>query len=281
MAGENHELALFAGAGGGVLGGNLLGWRTICYVERDPYCISVLKARIKDGHLDDAPIWDDIKSFDGRPWAGSVDIISAGFPCQPFSTAGKMRGQADDRNCWPETLRIIDQVRPHWCLLENVPGLLAGHHGYFAQILRDLASRGFAARWDCIPAAAVGAPHHRNRLWILAHTGSLAGHPALPQSALDGASRETQPLSPPDHDGVCAGLPRADAWFAYGAGLDRVADGVAGRVDRVRAIGNGQVPAVVRAAWAVLNSRPGTYREEVRTKKILLPPQIQKGENAP
>jgi DNA (cytosine-5)-methyltransferase 1 len=97
IGGYVNELALFAGAGGGLLATtHLLKWRTVCYVEWDDYCISVLKQRIADGYLHDAPIWDDVRTFDGRPWAGCVDIVTAGFPCQPFSAAGKQQGEDDE-----------------------------------------------------------------------------------------------------------------------------------------------------------------------------------------
>lgn len=261
-----NELALFAGAGGGLLGGKLMGWRTVCYVERNAYCLRVLQARIRDGLLDDAPIWDDIKTFDGQPWTGSVDIITAGFPCQPFSTAGYMRAGMDERNLWPETIRVIKEVRPQWCLLENVAGLLAGRHGYFGQILRDLAESGFDARWDCIPASAVGAPHHRNRLWILAHAAVADAHQALEARSGSPAGGELLQV-PPDHGSdLRGGLPRADAWFASEPGMARIDHGVAHRMDRVRAIGNGQVPAVVRAAWHTLTSPPGSVQVEIRER---------------
>ena len=161
-----NELALFAGAGGGILGGILCGFRTVCAVEIEPYCREVLLRRQHDGVLPLFPIWDDIKTFDGRGWSGLVDIITAGFPCQPFSIAGRRKGEADERNLWPETARVIREVRPRWCLLENVPGLLGS--GYFGRILGDLAESGYSVRWDCIPASAVGAPHRRDRLWIVA-----------------------------------------------------------------------------------------------------------------
>ncbi len=163
-----NELALFAGVGGGVLGGRLLGWRSVCYVEKDAYCVKILRARIAEGYLCDAPIWGDIKTFDGRPWSGCVDIITAGFPCQPFSVAGKRKGADDDRNLWPETLRVIREVRPRYAFCENVPGLIGGDHGYFGRILNDLSESGYDARWRIVSAADVGAPHLRKRLWILA-----------------------------------------------------------------------------------------------------------------
>lgn len=165
-----NELCLFAGAGGGLLGSILHGWRSVCYVEKDPYCIRVLKARIAEGYLCDAPIWDDITTFDGRPWAGLVDVITAGFPCQPFSVAGKRKGADDSRNMWPETIRVIREVRPRYALCENVPGLIGGDHGYFGRILDDLSQSGYDVRWRIISAADVGAPHLRKRLWILAHS---------------------------------------------------------------------------------------------------------------
>jgi DNA (cytosine-5)-methyltransferase 1 len=167
------ELSLFTGAGGGVLGTKLLGWRTVGYVEFDDYCQKVLAQRIQDGFLDEAPIFGDIDDFiesgAAKKYKGYVDVVTAGFPCQPFSVAGKKKGQDDSRNKWPQTLAVLCDVRPQYALLENVPGLLTVNGGgYFAQILSDLAESGFDARWDCISAAACGAPHRRNRLWILA-----------------------------------------------------------------------------------------------------------------
>lgn len=162
------ELSLFSGAGGGLLATrHLLGWKTICYVEWDKYCIEVLKSRIRDGYLDDAPIWDDAFTFDGRPWAGLVDVVTAGFPCQPFSSAGKGLAELDPRNGWPAVIRILREVRPRYALLENVPGLIS--KPYFRRILGELAEEGFDIEQDCISAQEKGAPHKRERLWIVAH----------------------------------------------------------------------------------------------------------------
>ena len=162
-----YELALFAGAGGGILGTKLLGWRVVCAVEINPYCREVLLRRQEEGILEAFPIWDDVRTFDGKPWRGKVDVVTAGFPCQPWSVAGKQRGEVDERNLWPDTIRIIGEVRPRYCLLENVPNLLV--HEYFGTILRDLAESGYDARWKVISAAEVGAPHLRNRIWVVAH----------------------------------------------------------------------------------------------------------------
>lgn len=160
-----NELALFAGAGGGILGGILCGWRCVCAVEKEPYCREVLLRRQRDGVLPMFPTWDDIRTFDGRPWRGVVDIVTAGFPCQPWSCAGQRKGENDDRNLWPETLRVLREVGSRYVLLENVPGLLA--HDYFGEILGGLAEAGYDARWGIVSAVEVGAPHIRKRLWIV------------------------------------------------------------------------------------------------------------------
>ena len=164
-----NGLDLFAGSGIGsfALKHTIPNYQTVCYVENDPYCQSVLVARIKDRLLEDAPIWDDVRTFDGTKWRGKVDIVSGGFPCQPFSVAGQRKGDADKRNLWPDTARIIGEVRPRYAFLENVPGLISS--GYFETILCDLAEIGYDCEWDIVSAAFVGAPHIRRRLWILAY----------------------------------------------------------------------------------------------------------------
>jgi DNA (cytosine-5)-methyltransferase 1 len=167
-----NELSLFTGAGGGVLGTKLLNWRTVGYVEWEKYCQQIISQRIQDGFLDEAPIFGDIdefiKSGAARKYEGFIDVVTAGFPCQPFSVAGKKRGQDDERNKWPQTLECIRLIRPRYALLENVPGLL--NSGYFGEILASLAQIGFDARWTVLGADDVGAPHIRKRLWILAHS---------------------------------------------------------------------------------------------------------------
>jgi DNA (cytosine-5)-methyltransferase 1 len=174
-----RELSLFTGAGGGVLGTKLLGWKSIGYVEFNEYCQRVIAQRIKDGIFDDAPIFGDIRSFISEGYAdsyqGLVDVITAGFPCQPFSVAGKRAASDDPRNMWPQTMEVIRRVQPQFCFLENVPGLLSAtvddESGrsvqYFGAILRDLSEGGFDARWCVVSAADVGAPHLRKRLWVV------------------------------------------------------------------------------------------------------------------
>lgn len=168
-------LALCAGAGGFELGLSLaLGdaYRTVGYVERDAYAAAALVARMADQALDDAPVWDDLGTFDGRPWRGAVDIVAAGFPCPPFSSAGKRRGTDDTRWIWPLIGGVVRDVAPRFVFLENVPGLLvpaAGQLAGIGHVLRDLAALGFDAEWERLSAADCTAPHLRKRVFILAY----------------------------------------------------------------------------------------------------------------
>ncbi|MDW5417467.1 DNA cytosine methyltransferase [Iodobacter sp. CM08] len=166
-----NELALFAGAGGGILGGKLLGWRTVCAVERDAYAAQVLAQRQNDGCLAPFPIWSDVCSFDGRPWQGIVGVISGGFPCQDISAAGSGTGIDGERSgLWREMARIISEVRPSFVLVENSPMLVSRG---LALVISDLAKMGYDAQWGCISASDLDAPHKRDRIWILAHSNSM------------------------------------------------------------------------------------------------------------
>ena len=167
-----NELALFAGAGGGILGGHLLGWRTVCAVEWEPYPASVLCARQNDGFLPPFPVWDDVQTFDGKPWRGIVDVVSGGFPCQDISAAGKGAGIDGERSgMWREMARIIYEVRPRFVFVENSPMLTSRGLG---RVLGDLAEMGFDAKWGVLGAADVGAPHQRDRIWIVGKTTNTA-----------------------------------------------------------------------------------------------------------
>lgn len=162
-----NELALFAGGGGGILGGHLLGWRTVCAVEIDDYARRVLLARQRDGWLPRFPIWDDITSFDGLPWRGRVDVISGGFPCQDISAAGKGAGITGSRSgLWTHMARIIGEVRPRFVLVENSPLLVSRG---LDTVLCDLAALGYDAEWGVVGAHDAGAQHKRDRIWIVAH----------------------------------------------------------------------------------------------------------------
>lgn len=161
-----RELALFAGAGGGILGGHLLGWHCVCACELDGYARRVLLARQRDGMLPHFPIWDDVATFDGRPWRGRVDVVSGGFPCQDISCAGTRRGLDGERSgLWAEFARIVGEVRPLFVFVENSPELAVRGLG---TVLGDLATVRYDARWGVYSAEDAGAWHLRERLWIAA-----------------------------------------------------------------------------------------------------------------
>ena len=268
-----NELALFAGAGGGILGGHLLGWRTVCAVERDAYAASVLAQRQTDGCLKPFPIWSDVCSFDGRPWRGLVDVVSGGFPCQDISAAGNGAGIDGERSgLWREMARIIGEVRPRFVLVENSP-LLVGRG--LAVVLGDLAEMGFDAEWACVSASDLDAPHQRDRIWLVAYANgsrelqqaggeqeqrNRAGNcgEAMANATGIGLQRQGEPFHPRNtatgrdwKAGHAFDVRKFGQW-PIEPGLGRVVDGMAHRMDRLKAIGNGQVPRVAAAAFAIL-----------------------------
>ena len=160
-----RTLHLFAGAGGGILGDLLLGHRPICAVEIEPYCQQVLSARQKDGFLPWFPIYNDVQTFDGRPWRGIVDVVSGGFPCQDISAAGKGAGIEGERSgMWKEMARIIGEVQPRFAFVENSPMLTSRG---LDRVLGDLSQMGYSSAYGIIGAHHAGAPHKRDRIWIL------------------------------------------------------------------------------------------------------------------
>jgi len=310
-----NELHLFAGAGGGILGGILLGHTTVCAVEIEPYCRKVLLQRQRDGILPRFPIWDDIRTFDGGPWRGRVDAVCGGFPCQDISSAGKGAGIEGERSgLWREMARVIREVGPRYAFVENSPMLTSRGLG---RVLGDLAEMGYDARWGVLGACDVSAPHKRDRIWILADAQKLQrnggknnprisarkesvsefGNCSWPKTVAHANQQFQQPeqgreiakqsgqANLPEQfgrggclaDAASIGSPRqGQHWFAgdpaektegetdrafaerighiWGveSTLGRVANGVAHRVDRLKAIGNGQVPSVVALAWQTL-----------------------------
>ena len=319
-----NELHLFAGAGGGILAGQMLGHRCIGAVEWEPYAQAVLVARQNDGSLPPFPIWDDVRTFDGRPWAGAVDIVAGGFPCQDISVAGKGAGIEGARSgMWSHMARIVGEIRPQYVFVENSPALLTRGLGI---VLGDLAALGYDCRWTVLGAANVGAPHQRDRLWILAAntmqqrsaTGAQSEtRRAFPDELRNGSQDECgrheleswpgckcnvladsddsgQPANSRSWEGGEPPEARDDAWrgradvsdsasqrqpeqgneqyasdsqahqcweagdVEHGHGWDiepdvgRVANGVAHRTHRLKAIGNGQVPQCAAAAFRML-----------------------------
>jgi len=214
-------LDLFSGIGGFSLAASWAGIKTVQFVENDKYCQRVLAKNFKG-----VPIHDDIKTFKGQP--GTADIVSGGFPCQPFSVAGQRRGTEDDRALWPEMFRIIQEVQPAWVLGENVAGIVSLE---LDNVLSDLEDEGYETQAFIIPACAVGAPHRRDRVWIVANSTGIGGNwwMAGPRKEA-GRWAHTQ-------------VERRSRWPAEPA-VGRVAHGVSGRVDRLKGLGNAPVPQV-------------------------------------
>ena len=262
-----NELALFAGAGGGILGGKLLGWDTVCAVEWEEYPASVLVARQNEGLLPPFPIWDDVQTFDGKPWKGIVDVVSGGFPCQDISSAGKGAGIDGERSSmWKHMARIIGEVEPAFAFIENSPMLRTRGLGV---VLQDLAKMGYDAEWGVLSAAAVGANHKRERMWIVARkipNTSILGleKQELQQGLYSGKHKVS--ISNTNLPQCCGGSLSSgiyennsyacdSRWWETEPNVGRVADGLAARVDRLKAIGNGQVPLCAATAWQLLIDR--------------------------
>jgi DNA (cytosine-5)-methyltransferase 1 len=307
-----NELALFAGAGGGILGGKLLGWRTVCAVEWEQYPASVLCARQNDGLLPPFPIWDDVQTFDGKPWRGIVDVVSGGFPCQDISAAGKGAGIDGERSgMWGEMARIICEVRPKFVFVENSPMLTSRGLG---RVLGDLAAMGFDARWGVLGAKDIGANHQRDRIWIVgkatnssvnrlqgqadqqimesqgwnelqlgesrdsskvAYTSQLFSNGGNNNARIS-LERETQSEFGNDSWSSSISNPNSpqcqrrelsertekeypyasdSRWWETEPNVGRMVDGMASGVDRLKAIGNGQVPLCAATAWRILTER--------------------------
>jgi DNA (cytosine-5)-methyltransferase 1 len=161
-------LSLFAGYGGLDLATHaaVRDARTVCYVEREAFCVAILAARMEAGDLDAAPVWGDVSTFDGRPWRGAVDLVVGGFPCQDISPAGTGAGIDGERSgLWREYARIVREVRPSYVFVENSAALAVRG---LDRVLSDLAALGMDAEWDVWRASDVGAPHERARMFILA-----------------------------------------------------------------------------------------------------------------
>jgi len=251
--------SLFSGIGGFELGLERAGgFKAVWQCEIDPFCLKVLAK-----HWPDVKRFTDIKTMGIEEEIPYVDVICGGFPCQPVSCAGKRKGKEDERWLWPEFYRIVCQVKPRWVLVENVPGLLSADSGrLFAGILRDLASSGYDAEWNIVSAASVGAPHLRRRVFIVAHAVQRRRQP--PRAGFESSDgNETSDRverfcsDVPDSKGIrCGGgqmlseaawkrwglRPEGDNTWSPEPDVGRVANGVPGRVDRLRALGNAIVP---------------------------------------
>lgn len=258
---------LFSGIGGFALAASWAGFRTVVFCEKDEFCQGVLIKRFgahvantlhdgpcgeeadeaikgghesKDGVSIGSPIIPDIRNLDGAKWQGAT-LLTGGFPCQPFSQAGKRRGKDDDRHLWPEMLRVIAEARPRWVLGENVAGII---NMELDTVLADLEGEGYEVGTVVIPAAAVNAPHRRDRVWIIANTRCEHGEgqekPREYARAVCGEG--TTPMSERSAEN---GRDMWDTpWIEVATEFCRVDDGVSDRVHRLKALGNAIVPQV-------------------------------------
>jgi len=251
-----YELALFAGAGGGILGGKLCGFTCVGAVEVEEYPREVLKQRQRDGHLPEFPIWDDVTTFridnpECREYIEKLRtikdelIISGGFPCQDISSAGKGAGITKDTRSglWFEYARIIDEIRPSRVLVENSPVLTSRGLGV---VLGSLAEMGYDAKWGVLGADKIGARHSRERIWIIANNTckTMEKSKVVRQKEPNGESGRVACNKP---EGIWE-----SGWSIHQPSMVRASHDMADWVGRSKAIGNGQVPAVVKAAWEIL-----------------------------
>ena len=247
---------LFAGAGGGILGDILLGHHPVCAIEINPYCQKTLHERQQDGSLPWFPIFEDVSKFDGHIWKGLVDCVCGGFPCTDISTANpKKKGiEGEKSGLWKEMSRIICEVEPEWVFVENVPSLVVRG---INRVLWDLAKMGFDARWGVLGSEEVGIPMQRKRMWIVASRNKrrflrkgLSWETIW--ETLAGIARTDMQIPRPS-DPVSAN------WANNALGI-RGTDGMANRVERIIALGNGQTPKLAAVAFSVLS---GLHKEGV------------------
>ncbi|MCW2601828.1 MAG: hypothetical protein JWM02_3657 [Frankiales bacterium] len=243
-----NVLSLFAGAGGLELGLERAGMTVVGQVERDPYCLSVLTR-----NWPEVPKHDDATTaveWWRRTVRPRVDLVAAGFPCQPFSLGGFQRGVEDERWLWPAVERVLRALRPRFCLLENVSALHRDPVA-FGWVLRDLHALGFDAEWTLLRASDVGAPHLRERLILLAYAQGEHGFARyLLEQGRDGRS----PLATgglPSLDAAALRLAQ-DQWLAREPRVDRLVDGVPAQVDRLRLAGNAVVPQLAEHIGRVI-----------------------------
>lgn len=247
-----NYLSLFSGAGGSDLGAKLLNWKCAGYVEYEPYCQKVLRQRIADGILDAAPIFGDIRKFISEGYAdayqGMVDIVTGGFPCQDISIAGKQAGIYGERSgLWKEMSEVIGKVRPHFAFVENSANLVILG---LDRIVGDFTEMGYSCQWGVMGAFHAGFPHGRERVWIMAHTENDRCEHAINGQNASGDKRRfnaqipVERSSPLGYDEFRQEVRAAE--------FIRKANGLANRMDRIKAIGNGQVPLCMAYAFSKL-----------------------------
>lgn len=242
------NLSLFSGAGGLDLGAKLIGgFRTVAYCEWDEYAKRVLISRMRDGGLDRAPLWDDVSTFDGHPWRGLVDVVSGGFPCQPHSASGQRRGALDERNLWPEYLRIVQECRPSFVLGENVAGIFST--GFATEVMADLEEIGYCVTPTSVLACEVGGPYPRSRVFFIAHAASLRFKSMVNVQEVESALLNRKMYRERIAGSLYLFSDVARDVGESGGGPIRNDDGLETGLDRLRLCGNGVFPGQSAPAW--------------------------------
>ena len=262
----NH-LSLFNGIGGFQLAAHWAGWNNVAHVEIDNYCNKVVAQ-----HFPESKCYLDIKEFNGTEYNGTIDIISGGFPCQPYSAAGKRKGKEDDRHLWPEMLRIISEVQPRWVVGENVRGLTNWNGGLvFDEVQADLEAEGFEVWPYVLPACAVNAPHRRDRIWFVAYA-RLFGQEKRQEQPMgieqlrkkstitntkrkrqSGQGRPERQISSKENENRKASWSYTDGRWPTQSPVCGRNDGIPNRVDRLKALGNAIVPQVAFEIFKAIN----------------------------
>jgi DNA (cytosine-5)-methyltransferase 1 len=246
-------LSLCSGYGGIERGLELAGFkhRVIAHVEIEAFAIANLVSKMESGRLHPAPIWSNLKTLPLDCFRGRVDVLTGGYPCQPFSAAGQRKGKDDPRHLWPYIFEIIKAIKPFRCFFENVEGHISLG---LREVISDLESLGYQTTWGIFSAREVGAPHQRKRVFIMADSErkGLEGQPRhgkyCDQSRWIG-EKEKRP--------VIKGrlFKRKQHFWLPEPSVGRVVDGCADRVDRIRMLGNGVVPQTAAKAWLTLEKQ--------------------------
>lgn len=229
-----RHIDLFSGIGGFALATEMV-WEDVEHVfcENDTFCQKVLKT-----HWPSARVYGDIKELDAKG-LGTVDLLTGGFPCQPFSGAGKKQGKADDRWLWPEMFRIVQECRPTWVIGENVVGIIGLA---LDQVLADLETADYETRTFVIPACATGAPHKRERVWFVAYSGSVSEPPIVRHREGNRVPESGANSFNEDWTTVAADLCRMDDGVPIG--VDKDTQKYTSRTNRFKSLGNAIVPQV-------------------------------------
>lgn len=260
-------LDLFAGIGGFSLAAHWMGWETVAFVEKDEFCQKVLRKNFGEN----IEIHNDITKFSGKPFRGRVDIVTGGFPCQPFSASGLKKGASDERALWREMFRVIEEARPAWIIGENVTGIIPME---LDNVLADLEGAGYETQAVIIPACATGAEHRRDRLWII---GNAEGRGFLPQPVHDRASSQ---IDVSKRIEFVSQVSLFEIWNRPDAGTDGESDGLPDKLDkperkpdaryeprtdsefRIKALGNSIVPQVAYEIFKAIEASERTSESE-------------------